>query len=71
VRRFTTLKIDNQLVREAQKLGNHRTKKDAVTAALVEYVRRLKQQEIVSLFGTIDYDPAYDYKRERHRRPRS
>jgi Bacterial antitoxin of type II TA system, VapB len=71
VRRFTTLKIDNQLVREAQKLGNHRTKKDAVTAALVEYVRRLKQQEIVSLFGTIDYDPAYDYKGERHRRPRS
>jgi Bacterial antitoxin of type II TA system, VapB len=58
------------LVREAQKLGNHRTKKDAVTAALVEYVRHLKQQEIVSLFGTIDFDPSYDYKRARRSKNR-
>jgi hypothetical protein len=58
-------KIDDRLVRQAQKLGKHRTKKDAVTAALVKYIRLLKQQEIISLFGTIDYDPKYDYKRER------
>jgi hypothetical protein len=25
----------------------------------------VKQQEILSLFGTIDYEPGYDYKRER------
>jgi len=56
------------LVREAQKLGCHRTTKDALTAALVEYVRYLKQQEIISLFGTIDFDPSYDYKRARRRK---
>jgi Arc/MetJ family transcription regulator len=64
----TNLAIDDRLIAEAQKLGRHRTKKEAVSAALDEYIRRRKQQEIVSLFGTIDYDEAYDYKRERRRR---
>ena len=61
----TNLAIDDRLIQEAQKLGRHRTKKDAVNAALGEYIRRRKQREIISLFGTIDYDPAYDYKRAR------
>jgi len=61
----TNLAIDDHLIEEAQKLGRHRTKKDAVNAALDEYVRRRKQQEIISLFGTIDYDETYDYKRAR------
>jgi len=61
----TNLAIDDQLIQEARKLGHHRTKKDTVTAALDEYIRRRKQQEILSLFGTIEYDPAYDHKRER------
>ncbi len=61
----TNLAIDDSLIEEAQKLGHHRTKKDAVTAALDEYIQRRKQQDILSLFGTIDYDQDYDYKRER------
>jgi Arc/MetJ family transcription regulator len=61
----TNLAIDDRLIEEARKLGHHRTKKDAVTAALDEYIRRRKQQGILSLFGTIEYDQAYDYKRER------
>jgi hypothetical protein len=64
----TNLAIDDQLITEAKKLGRHRTKKDAVNAALDEYVRRRKQQKIVSLFGTIDYYDNYDYKRERKRK---
>jgi hypothetical protein len=36
-----------------------------VTAALQEYIKRRKQQEILSLFGTIDYERDYDYERER------
>jgi len=66
---LTNLRIDDQLVCEAQRLGKHRSKKEAVIAALVEYIQRRKQQEIITLFGTIDYDPTYDYKRERHRKP--
>lgn len=61
----TNLALDDRLIEEAKKLGHHRTKKEAVTAALDEYIRRRKQLEILSLFGTIDYDDAYDYKRAR------
>jgi hypothetical protein len=64
----TNLDLDDRLIDEAQKLGKHRTKKDAVTAALGEYIQRRKQQDILPLFGTIQYDPRYDYKRERRGR---
>ncbi len=64
----TNLAIDDRLLEEARRAGKHRTKKETVNAALAEYVARRKQRKIVSLFGTIDYDPAYDYKRERQAR---
>ena len=66
----TNLAIDDHLVNEAVRLGRHRTKKDAVNAALDEYVRRRQQQRITSLFGTINYDEQYDYKRERRSKQR-
>ncbi|MFZ0522163.1 MAG: type II toxin-antitoxin system VapB family antitoxin [Candidatus Acidiferrales bacterium] len=66
----TNLAIDDRLILEAQRLGHHRTKKDTVTTALEEYIRRRKQQEILSLFNTIEYDSSYDYKRERNRKRR-
>ncbi len=61
----TNLAIDDKLIDEARRMGNHRTKKEAVTAALKEYIDRRKQLEILKLFGTIDYDPAYDSKKMR------
>jgi putative antitoxin of VapBC-like toxin-antitoxin system len=61
----TNLAIDDGLLEEAQKLGRHRTKRETVNAALDEYIRRRKQQQILSLFGKIDYDSDYDYKQER------
>jgi len=64
----TNLAIDDRLIAEAQRLGRHRTKKETVNAALDEYVKRRKQQRIQPLFGTIDYDETYDYKRERRKR---
>ncbi|HEY2548171.1 MAG TPA: type II toxin-antitoxin system VapB family antitoxin [Candidatus Acidoferrum sp.] len=64
----TNLALDDRLIEEAQKLGGHRTKKATVTAALDEYIRRRKQLKIISLFGTIDFDSSYDYKRERRSR---
>jgi len=66
----TNLAIDDALIEEAKKVGEHKTKKDAVTAALKEYIAHRKQMGIVELFGTIDFDPEYDYKRERKARPR-
>jgi Arc/MetJ family transcription regulator len=63
----TNLALDDKLIEEAQRVGRHKTKKDAVTAALAEYVRRRKQLRILDAFGTFEFDPAYDYKAERSR----
>ena len=61
----TNLAIDDLLIDEARRVGKHKTKKEAVTAALKEYIDHRKQLEIMKLFGTIDYDPTFDYKRMR------
>ncbi len=61
----TNLALDDKLIDEAKRVGNHPTKKAAVTAALDEYIRRRKQLEILELEGTIDYDPTFDYKKMR------
>ncbi|HKO05702.1 MAG TPA: type II toxin-antitoxin system VapB family antitoxin [Candidatus Acidoferrales bacterium] len=61
----SNLAIDDRLLAQAQKAGKHRTKRETVTAALEEYIRHRKQQGILTVFGKIEYEPAYDYKRER------
>jgi len=61
----TNLQLDDRLIAEAATLGKHRTKKEAVTQALTDYVRHLRQERILHLFGRVDVDPAYDYKRQR------
>ena len=64
----TNLALDDALIVEAQTIGGAATKKAAVTEALKEYIQRRKQIQIVSLFGTVEYDPEYDYKTLRARR---
>ncbi len=64
----TNLALDDRLIEEAKRAGKHRTKKDAVTEALKEYVQRRKQMELLNLFGTIEYDEHYDYKKQRNKR---
>lgn len=61
----TNLQIDDQLITRAVELGRHRTKKAAVTQALTDYIRHLEQEKILSLFGSMDYDPEYDHKKQR------
>jgi Arc/MetJ family transcription regulator len=63
----TNLAIDDKLIVEAQKVGGHKSKKDAVTQALSEYIGRHKQQQILKLFGKVDWDESYDYKSARKR----
>jgi hypothetical protein len=63
----TNLAIDDRLLEEAQKIGGHRTMKATVTEALHEYIQRRKQVKIVELFGTIDFGPKYDYKKQRRK----
>jgi hypothetical protein len=61
----TNLAIDDGLIDEARRIGHHATKREAVNAALDEYIRWRKQLKILDHFGTIDFDPKYDYKKLR------
>jgi Arc/MetJ family transcription regulator len=61
------LDLNDALMEEARRAGKHKTKKEAVTAALVEYIRRRKQVRILKAFGGFEFDPGYDYKSERRR----
>ena len=67
MRMATNLQIDDTLIHTAVKLGGHKTKKAAVTKALVEYIDHLEQEKILRMFGTVDYDPGYDHKEQRRR----
>ena len=63
----TNLDLDPRLVERAVALSGAPTKKAAVTAALQEFVARREQRRILELFGKLEWDPSYDYKRERSR----
>ena len=63
----TNLAIDDKLLNEALKLGNFKSKKETVNTALKEFVQKRRQKDFVTLFGSIDFDPKYDYKRARNR----
>jgi Arc/MetJ family transcription regulator len=64
----TNVEIDPALIQQALLLGGKRTKREVIEEALREYVLRREQQRILSLFGTIEYDEGYDYKKQRARR---
>ena len=63
----TNLAIDEKLLNEALEISGLKTKKDTVNLALKEFVDRRKQLEILSIFGKMDPDPDYDYKKGRSR----
>lgn len=61
----TNLAIDEHLLEQALRAGGHRTKKATVNEALAEYIRRRQQLGVLALFGKVDVDPRYDYKKQR------
>lgn len=63
----TNLAIDDKLLEEALRVGGHRTKRATVNEALEEYIRRRKRLRTIASFGTIEFDPRYDYKQARRR----
>ena len=63
----TNLAIDPNLLQRALAVGGERTKKATVNLALREFVARREQARLLDLFGTIEWDDTYDYKRERTR----
>ena len=61
----TNLNIEKNLLEAAMRAGGHKTKKAAVTQALMEYIQKKNQAGIVELFGTVEFDESYDYKQAR------
>lgn len=66
----TNLALDDKLIEQARTLGGHKSKKDAVTAALRQYVRAKRSRGIVDLAGKVEYFDDYDYKATRKRAAR-
>jgi hypothetical protein len=64
----TNLSIDPSLIERALEVSGERTKKAAVTRALEEFIARRRQRDLLELMGKLEWDPSYDYKRERQRR---
>ncbi len=64
----TNLSIDPELLNKALEVGGEKTKKATVNKALKEFIARREQERLLELFGKLDWDEAYDYKRERIRR---
>ena len=59
------LTLNEALVQEALDLSQQNDLNFLIETALREYIQRHKRLKIIELFGTIDYDPSYDYKQQR------
>jgi len=59
--------INPKLLQKALEVSGLKTKKETVNLALQEFINRHKQLEILDLFGKMDPDPNYDYKKGRTR----
>lgn len=63
----TNLALDPDLLEKAFRVSGEKSKKAAVTKALMEFVARREQAKILELFGTLEWNPDFDYKKERSR----
>lgn len=66
----TNLAIDPELLDHALAVSGVRTKKEAVTIALQEFIARRERSDIVHSFGTLDWDVDYDHTADRKLRDR-
>ena len=64
----TIVSIDSQLLAEAMELSSSTSKVTTVNEALTEFIQHHKQLKAIELFGTMEFDPDYDYKEERRRK---
>jgi hypothetical protein len=64
----TNLALDDNLIKEAQKISGLPTKKETVNTALREFITHHKQVDIIEMFGSVEYEKDYDYKKMRNRK---
>jgi len=61
----TNIVLDEKLIREAMKLANVKTKREAVDLALRRFVHSGKQKKLLDLHGSGGIRRNYDYKQAR------
>lgn len=64
----TNLSLDPKLIERALELSGEKTKKAAVTRALEEFIARRRQKDLVDLLGKLEWEPSFDYKKQRSRK---
>lgn len=63
----TEVLINNQVLAQAVALEPSHSESETINTALLEFIQRRKSQELVNLFGTIEYASDYNYKKLRAR----
>jgi len=58
----TNIVLDDELVKEAFKLTDAKTKKELVNEALAEFIENHKRKDLRELRGKISFYKGYDYK---------
>lgn len=58
----TNLALDDELIEQARRAGKHKTKKDAVTVALQEYIKMRRRRGLIDLEGRVEFWPGFDPK---------
>lgn len=61
----TNIVLDDKLVKEAMKLANVKTKREAVHVALRRFVQSGRQKRLLDLYGDGGVRKGYDYKKAR------
>ena len=65
----TNLALEDKLIDEARRIGKHKSKKEAVTAALKDYIRSRKRLKLLDWIGKVEYYDDYDHKALPTRKP--
>lgn len=61
----TNIVLDEKLVKEAMRLANVRTMREAVAVALRRFVQTGRQRKLLELYGSGGVRKDYDHKRVR------
>ena len=61
----TNIILDDNLIEEAFKYSNVKTKKALISLALQDYINNNKRKNLLDLVGKIDLDDKYNYKETR------
>ena len=62
---MSNLAIDTTLLKGAYEIGGLETEEATVNLALEEFIKKRKIEEVLELFGKIEYDDDYDHKKAR------